>query len=211
MRYTLTNNTMSEKIINDQGEEVEVFTAEEVQQQVEAAKSAHPDQNEELTKLQEDLKAAQEELTKLQGKDLNFANLRLAKEAAERRAEEAKKELEEKLGTFKNEIFEGVNKEHYDATLDQLSGGDAELKKKIEYHYKRIADPVTNKTEIGKKLADAYILATKREEADAMNSAVLASGGAARVAVKAPGQALSSDEKALLQKMERAGGLPVTE
>jgi len=67
---------MSQKIINDMGEEIEVFTNEELEAQKESAiedyKTNNPDKTDELTKLQEDLQTKEEELSKFKNKDLNF-------------------------------------------------------------------------------------------------------------------------------------------
>lgn len=197
-----------EKILNDAGEEIDVYTAEEVQQQKDEAVQAEADKRTEL----------EAELTKLKEKDLNFETLRASKKAAEekvtdaeKKAQEAMKSVDEKLEATKKEILEGVNVDHYKDTIKSLSGGDAEVEKKIEFHYKRLTDPASTKSEVTKKLTDAYYLATRTEAGGALNSAVISSGGAVRPTFQANKEKLSADEQALLQKLAQAGNMKLTD
>ena len=86
---------MSRTITDSTGTDIEVFTADELQQQREAAleeyKTGNPDKSDELAKLQDELKTKEEELTKLNGKDLNFSTLRTQKEALEKENDDLKK------------------------------------------------------------------------------------------------------------------------
>ena len=199
---------MPVKTFNDAGDEIEAFTAEELEaQKIAAVEEAKKATDEELAKAKEELAKAQEDLQKLGDKDLNFANLRQQKEAAEKRADDALKAVDEKLETVKKEILDGVTQDHKSETLKTLSGDDDELKKKIEFHYGRLGDPATTKEEVTKKLTDAYYLATKPEGADALNTAVIASGGAARPMFKPESQKISPDEEAVLQKLAQAGNM----
>ena len=95
------------------GEEVEVFTNEEKEAAIEEYKQANPDKSVEMEALQSELKKSNEELVKFQNKDLNFANLRTQKEAAEKRADELRAEIDTKIGVVKKEILEGVMVDHY--------------------------------------------------------------------------------------------------
>jgi hypothetical protein len=202
----IKNHKKMSKIISDSlGADIEVFTAEELQQKqneaIEQFKKDNPDKAEEL-------KQAQEELEKLKGKDMNFANLRAQKEAAEKKVEDILKGVDDKIATVKKEVLEGVMKDHYNDTLKTLSGGDKELQDKIELQYKRIADTASTKEEITKKLQDAEILATGgRSNFD--NSA-FSSGGVSRIKseIKTP---MTSEEKELLNKMAQAGGIKLEE
>lgn len=195
---------MSKMIKNEEtGEEEEVFTADEVQAQreeeVKKYQEEHPDQSGELTALQEKLKLAEEKLGKASDKDKNFAALR-------KQVEDLKNGIDEKITSAKSEVLEGVNKDHYTDTMKTLAGDDEELKKKIEFHYKRLADPAGTKAEITAKLKDAYTLATG-QSAEAMNSSAYGSGGAGRPKTKTGTEKLSQAEKDLAVKMARAGGM----
>jgi len=201
---------MPQTITNEQGEQVEVFNAEEIQAQKEAAieeyKTANPDKTEELDNLQSQLAEVNEELEKLKGKDLNFENLRTQKVAAEKKASDLAKGIDDKIGNVKKEILESVLVDHYNDTLNSLSGDDPELKKKIEFQYKRLGDAAGTKEEVLKKLTDAWVLATKPEGIDAMNSTVLSSGGVRRLKINS-NQSFTAEEKAMAQKLANAGGL----
>lgn len=179
---------MSRTITDSTGTDIEVFTADELQQQREAAleeyKTGNPDKSDELAKLQDELKTKEEELTKLKGKDLNFSTLRTQKEALEKEKDDLKKEIDEKIGTAKREILEGVLKDHYLDSLKALAGDDPELQKKIEHEYGRIKDAAATKEEVARKLRDAWVLATKQDDPGALNSAVVSSGGVSRLHIK---------------------------
>lgn len=194
---------MPEIITKDDGTEVEVFTAEELEAQkataVEQFKSTIEDKTEEYEKMQE-------ELAKLKDKDFNFSEVSRQKKEAELKATEALKSVDEKLEKTKKEILEGVQQEHFGSVIAQLSGGDDELKKKIEFHYGRLTDSASTKEEVTKKLTDAYVLATRKEDGGVLNTAVISSGGAARVTPPSMGQSISSEEESVLQRMAQAGG-----
>lgn len=177
----------------EDGTEIETFTAEELVAQRDAAieeyKLANPDKSDELI-------AAQEELDKLKGKDLNFDNLRKAKETAEKKVEDILKGVDEKISTVKKEVMEGVMKDHYNDTLKVLAGDDPEALKKIEYHYKRLGDVASTKEEITNKLKDAYVLATKQDDGG-VNASVFSSGGVGRLKINNTSQKFSAEEKEL--------------
>jgi len=195
---------MSE-IIQKDGVDVEVFTVEEIEAQkqeaIEAYKAENPDKSDELTALQEELKSKEEELAKIKDKDTNFANLRKQKEAVELKMANITAEIDTKINLAKKEVMEGVLKDHYNDTIKALAGDDEEVKKKIEFQYKRLADSASTKQEIANKLRDAWVLASKVEEGDAFNSTVLSSGGVGRLKIKGQEKKLSPEEKAIGAKL----------
>ena len=202
---------MSEIIKREDGTETELFSAEEIEQQKQAAidefKTANPDKTAELTTLQEELKTKEEELEKLKGKDLNFSNLRTQKDAAEKKIENITKEIDQKISLAKKEVMEGVMKDHYNDTLKSLAGEDEDLKKKIEHHYKRLGDVASTKQEVGIKLRDAYLLAATPPITDALNTSVLSSGGVGKLNIKGQENKFTPDEKVLARKLAQAGGM----
>ncbi len=196
-------------IINDDGNEIEVFTKEEIETQKQEAleeyKKNNPDKSSELQKLQDDLKSKEEELQGLKNKDLNFANLRNKVQDKEKEIENIKKEMDEKIGNAKKEVLDTVMKDHYNSEILKLAGEDKELKDKIEFQYKRLGDLAGTKEEISKKLQDAFVLSGGRVEND--NSAAFSSGGVGRLNIKKGKDKLSSEEIELGKKLAAAGGI----
>ena len=110
-----------EIITKQDGKQVEVLTAEEIESQkqeaIEEYKVNNPDKSAELDALQEELKNQGEELAKLKTKDLNFANLRNQKEGAEAKIDKLTKDIDIKIDLAKKEVFEGVLKDHYNEVV----------------------------------------------------------------------------------------------
>ena len=188
---------MSQFIKQEDGSELEVFTPQEVESQrlqaIEDYKTENPDKTGELSDLQEKLKEVEEKLANAGNKDQNFASLRKAKEDAEKKVADILAGVDEKITKAKTEVLEGVMKDHYNETLGALAGEDEELKKKIEFNFKRLGDVAATKQEISKKLTDAYALSTTRE--DGVSSSVYSSGGVGKLNIK-PVTKLSDEEKA---------------
>ena len=201
---------LPQTIIDSEGNQVEVFTPEEVQAKVEEQKKQ--------------VEGAQEELRKLKEKDLNFEKLRMNKKVAEgeitreelqqKIQEEFAKGMGEKLSyareEIKKEVVEGVNKDYYNEIVGSLSGDDEELKKKINFEYNRLKDPVNSKEDISKKLRDAYVLASRVEDAGAFVPGTVSSGGASKPKFKQQG-AFSADEIAFAKKLAASGGIKLTD
>ena len=198
-------------ITNDDGEQVEVFTADDLaaqkQQALDEYMIEHPDKGDEIAALQADLKAKEDALAKMDEKDQNFS---LARKQAQDKVEDILKGVDEKIDAAKKEVLEGVMQDHYAETLKTLSDGDDELKKKIEYHYKRLTDTASTKEEVTVKLRDAYLLATKPAETDALNTSVLSSGGVSRIKVGSE-KKFTEEEKAFTKKLAQAGGMTLEE
>lgn len=199
---------MSKTVTDTDGQEIEVFSQEEIESQKQAAveeyKQANPDNKDDLDKALADLKEKEEQLAKLSDKDLNFTKLREQKDAAEKKIDALAKEVDVKIGAAKKEVLEGVMKDHYSETLKGLSGDDAELQKKIEYQYKRLQDSAASKDEVSKKLRDAWVLATRVDDVNI--TSVISSGGVSRMNVQT-NKNFSPEEKAFAQKLAGAGGM----
>lgn len=169
------------------------------------AKALEEQKSQELIKAREELKAREEELTKLREKDLNFSHLRSQKEEAEKKAETLKSEIEVKIEQVKKEVVDGVLKEHYGDALSNLASGDEELKKKIEFHYNRLNDPTSSKTEIDKKLRDAWSMAQERPST--FTNAFASSGSVSMMKPSSSGSKFTDEEKKFAQRFASAGGL----
>ena len=195
---------MSQTIKNEAGEDVEVFTAEEIEQHktdaVEAFKAENPDKTGELAELQEKMREAEEKLAKVGDKDYNFKALEKAKNDAESKLSEFTKSVDEKMTSLERRVLEGVMQDHKNDTLKALSGGDAELEKKIEFHYKRLGDVAGTKNEITQKLKDAWVLATKKED-EGIGANIYGSGNVGRVNINSQTPKFSAEEKELGAKL----------
>lgn len=202
---------MPTKVTTEDGKEEIMYSASELEEQRQAAitdfQEKNPDKSGEVTKLTEDLNKAQEALAKFENKDLNFGELRKQKEAAEDKVKKLAEDIDTKIGNAKKEILEGVTKDHYNDTLKSLAGDDEELKKKIEFQYKRLTDPASTKEEVTKKITDAYILATgKPVDEGVLNSSIISSGNVNRIKTNGT-QKFTQEEKALANKLAQAGGM----
>ena len=161
------------EIIEKDGVDVEVFTAEEVAAKEEAARNAV---KAELDTTKAELVKVNEELKKLGDKDHNFANLRTQKEELEKKLSD----IQSGVNTQLEEIKKAPIIEYESEVLNNLSSGDEELKKKIKFHYDRLSDKADNKESVNKKMNDAYLLAVGNSpKTDLINRAAPVGGGSA--------------------------------
>ncbi len=175
---------MKIKVKQEDGTEVEqeVFTDAEVKERETAAldqwKKDHPDQGEAMTKMQEDLRIAKEALEAVGGdKGQNFIALRTKVQ-----------QMEDAIKNSKNEALAEVNKVRdemsgaaLDAAVQGLAGEDAELAKKVRFHFETTLKSVVakDKAELTRKIQQAYLLAAGREpDPNILSGAMYGSGGA---------------------------------
>jgi hypothetical protein len=159
------------KIKNEEGEEIEVFTPEELKAKEEELTSKH---TAEAEKLKADLATATVELGKLKESDKNFGELRTAKEKLE-------KDLTEKETAHKAEIESIKNAgavAQVEGLIKAIVGTDAEMRKKMEYHMtKTLAGmPVTSKEEMEEKVKSAYRLSADVPDVDKINGIISSAG-----------------------------------
>ena len=207
---------MPQTIVDENGNETEVFTKEELSAQKEEAieeyKKTNPDKTDELIKIQEDLEKAQSELKGLKDKDINFSNLRNKVQDKEKEIEDLKKSIDDKIGTAKKEVLDTVMKDHYNSEITRLAGEDKELKDKIELQYKRLADSAGTKEEISKKLQDAFIL-SGGSTGEKFDNSAFSSGGVGNIknTIKKSKEKLGTEERELLNRLGEAGGIKFTD
>jgi hypothetical protein len=149
------------QMVEIDGKQVEVLSAEEQQAKIDAEiekyKTEHPAGDvATLLEKEKEIKELNDKLSKLNDKDFNFANVR--------------KQLEEKETELKKYVNEKVDEKQskemtqkIDANVLRLSGGDAELEKKIRFHLGRLSDVVENDKQAAEKVISAYKLATAKE------------------------------------------------
>lgn len=191
-------------LYDESGNEVEgALAPDEVeiarQTAIEQFKIDNP-QNTEIAELQTELAKKNEELKKFEDKDLNFKTLREAKEKAEKERDELTKSIDEKLKDVETRITEKFTGDYLDDKIKDLSGGDAELEKKIRFHYDRIKDIATTKEEISKKLADAVAIVSQSTGNRVLNGRIISSAGVGPIKPKFSGD-LKPEVKELAHKL----------
>lgn len=200
------------KVYNEDGEEVkDVVTKEEHETQLAAAaakalkdatdagvvftKDAVQKEKDAVAKLQADLTKAQEDLAKLGEKDVNFKNLREAKEAAESKVKELTDTLNKKIG----EIEHKIDTRDLDGAIRGLADDDAEMEKKIRYHFQRLSKADDTAEQRAKNLEDAATLAVgKRRQVNLINGMIaFSSDGSHKIQDGADSSPLSDNVKQL--------------
>jgi hypothetical protein len=179
------------KIKNDKGEEVEVFTQAELDAQKTAAldeyKTANPDRSSELNDLKSELESKEAELLALGSKDHNFSLVRKQKEELEAKI----KQGEDRALAEINKVRSDMSNTALEVAVRGLAGEDAELAKKVRFHFSETLKSVTanNSDEFTKKIQQAYLLAAGVQAApNALGGAIYGSGGAGPGAGAGSGQ-----------------------
>lgn len=159
---------MAQTIKDADGKDIQVFTADEVKAQSDAAiaeyTKAHPDQSAALTDATTKLADATKQLeaAKLAGgddKDENIRNLRSALKIANDNIEKVKVDVMKEVESAKN----APTVEYKTDVLDQLSGKDATLKEKISIKYAALSGmPEGTKAEVKARMEEAYKLAADK-------------------------------------------------
>jgi len=151
------------KLLNENGEEVEAFPAE----QVEAVLK-------EKGELETKLKEATDALSKSDEKDKDFKSLREAKEKVEGELSEFKQKYDKDVSELKGAELTT----HKTKLIDVFADSDKNTKEKIEYHLKNSLTgmPETTKEQLDEKIKHAYVLATGQRDDDKINSIVSSLG-----------------------------------
>ncbi len=200
------------KIKNEQGEEVEVFTAEEVGQKVKEVEDKKVVEIEEIKKTVskefeekinstnttlETLKAEKEELEKKIGGGGQIDNFKELKSALDKKTESIEK-LQNEISDYKTTQRE----KEINAVISSKTKGDKELEKKVKLHFKETlsAMPEGTDEEMSKKLESALKLASDGDEPNPLD---FAGGGGGRGfdASQTGGVEFTGREKALGAKM----------
>lgn len=151
---------MSKKITVD-GQEIEVFTKEELDEKVVASTA------EATQKVKDELEATKKELEKLNNKDMNFSKARKETEEERAKREALEGEITRLQAMIQTSVKDALTKDAQDrlnkvaaGAISEYAGNDKELKEKIEYHFKRISDSPMDEAGMIKKVEDAVQLAT---------------------------------------------------
>ena len=162
---------MPEKLILQDGTEMEVPTAEELEQQ-----------DKEKEELRQKLNETTVELSKLQNKDYNFKKLRDMTEAereklteTEQALKQKQEELEEGQKQFATTLIDSFKNE----ALAVLVGDDKTLKERVMKNYDRIVGSAVSKEEVNQRMREAFnMLGIKQPVINPINQAFGASSGA---------------------------------
>lgn len=168
---------MSQKIKQEDGTEIEVFTTEELEEaKTSAIETNNQTRAQEIDKLATELKAKEEELVKLKGKDLNFSNLREINDRLTKEVGDLKTQISIAIGGVKKDI----ETEAVTTAITSLAGDDKEVEKKIKFHFETTLKAVEpkNKEELNKKIQDAYLLATGEQVTPLVVPGTFSSAGA---------------------------------
>lgn len=176
------------KFKDEEGNEVEAFTQDEIDQRIEEAKKSVQEEYEvQNQETQQQLEAARSEKEELEqkmkdaeeaggtqgGDDKQSENFRTLKEALNKKDEEMKS-LREQVEQTESQRIEDYKQK----MIEQYAGDDEDLKKKIEHNYDKILSGVETKGEkdIAEKVRNSFKLAADENTPDPLNSVL--QGGA---------------------------------
>lgn len=165
------------KVKQEDGTEVEAFTAEEVTAQKEAeAKRVGDEKQTELDALNEQKVAVEAELAKEKEKDKNFENLR---RKAEGKGAELNEELQKQIADI-NKKIDAVAARPIEDTVQEFIktkvGEDKEKVKLFNYYFKQLGSDAKTKEEILKASNDALVLTTNGEYKPSLDSRMMSAG-----------------------------------
>lgn len=161
-----------QKIKGEDGKEYDVHTQEEIDALV-TGKTAEKDQKlASLTKELDDLKkdpankdwsGVRNQVEKLEGQIKTITT--------ERDSDRIK--YADEIRGVRTGLLSGA----IESMTNGLAGGDAEVAKKIKFHYERIGGEVNSEQEAAAKLQDAFLLATGKQSPNPLNVARGSGGG----------------------------------
>ena len=194
------------EVFDKDGNKVEgILTQSELE---EVKKGLEKSKQEEIDKVQNDLKLKDEELKGYRDKDLNFQKVREAKEKAELEAQTYKKLHDEAIANVKTEVLSGMLKDEYNSLTKNLLGDDEELKKKFETEYNRLNDKPTSKEELQKKVMDAYRHATD-VKMPTLNSGVISAANTGRI--RMGNTPVPQEDAEMIKTIAAKGGVKITD
>jgi len=182
------------KLKNEEGEEFDVLTNEEIEtQKNEAIELAKQDYEAEKETLNRELAEAKEALAKTGDKDYNFSQLRKTVDGLKASKETLEKTFTSELSNLKKSLSEKT----INGFIKEESGGDADLEKKLRFHYdKTLASmPAETEEDIRTRVKSASLLEGRTNT----NSSFISSAGSGNVKIKT--EKLTQDQQDLANKM----------
>jgi len=190
------------------GNVVEAFTSDEVEEKIEEAKEERAEEikaemaveieesKERIESLEDEVKSATEALEKGDDKAKNFGNLRRAKEAAEKELEDFKKNTTEKLSALESKMS---SKDIDDQSLI-MAEGDKSLADKISFYYKGFQGEPKDAKERDERFKNALLLANGGESNYLPGNIISGAGGTPTPAGNAKGK-ISEEAKGVARNL----------
>lgn len=166
------------KIKQDDGSEIEVYTADELEEERKRAVDEFKNENPDLANIEQiksDLDKTKLDLEAALAKGGNTAQQRKIISDLEIKV----KDQEDSFTKQITEIKTSTDQKEIDRIVDRVSGGDVELKKKIVESMKQLSSmPHTTDEEKLRKVEAAYKLSTPNPVPSILNHDIMYSGGA---------------------------------
>lgn len=184
----------------------ETLTQGELEEKLSEAKEAYQIDVEEvknqLSDKEESLKLMEEELGKEKEKDKNFSNLRKSREEKETEANNLKDEIKGVKEEI-NSLKKGTENDNINNVINELTGEDGELKKKVKHYYDNFITPEDDNLEKRKeRVMNAYTLASGSRPANPLSGgAISSSGGTFPDEVIGGGEKLSGSARSVATKL----------
>lgn len=152
------------------GNDIEVFTSDEVKTKEQAAIAEHikenPDKSAEITKLEQERDEAKKTLEEAE-KGGNKDNIKKLRDQAEKSSSEVEKVKNELLGKIEEVSKQGLT-DYKNDLLDAYAKGDVELRKKMEINLGEFKNDPKTKPEMKDQIMKALRLSTDKPVADFM-------------------------------------------
>lgn len=206
---------MTKNLFDEQGQSVEAFTSEEVEQKLnEAREMAIEETNklrqEEVDDLSLQIEAkdrereqARQELEVEKSKEKNLAGQGRIIQNKEKKIDE----LEANIKKMKEEVDQRINgveaksrEKMVNSMINELSGNDKDMTNKIKFYFDSFKGDPADDNEIQQRIQNAYVLATGAKPTSPLSGAVMSSAGGMPV-INPIGEKLSDDAKDLAHKM----------
>ena len=214
---------MCAEFVDKDGNTVEAFTPEEMEEKLNATKEEIRQEMQEEINLTEremnqkeiELRQAQEDLETEKQKDKNLAGQRRVIGEKEKEIETMKADIGQIKKDFETKLFERDQKDKQkmiDGMVSELAGSDQNLKDKIKFYYDTFR-PIDEKNKDGKektqeeigneikeRIKNAYTLASGGKSASPLSPAVISSAGATPV-INPMGDKIKPEQQELAHKL----------
>lgn len=164
------------KLFDADGKEVDAFTQEELDAQKAAAleeyKKANPDKSDAIAKLESDLKAANDKIAAGEGDEGQKRRLKQEKEDAENALKTGLDSLRKEFDEYKSGVVGGAR----EALLSKITGGDKDLRAKIEVKMANLTGYPDTPEGTQAKIQDAFTMATGNRPTPAMLDGIAGAG-----------------------------------